>query len=202
MRRPLLRPFYNHKFYSGGTASEQPGLSSLSLVPYLAPGHWLGRFFWWGFMHDPDDATIRRILTGTRTVAVVGWSANPERPSHGVAGFLVDGGMRVIPVNPGLAGQIWRGETVCADLAAIPLDARVEMVDIFRRSDAVAGIVGQALASLPDLKVIWMQLGVRDDAAAARAAARGIMVVQDRCPKIEARRLGLGLPFVAGGVPG
>lgn len=154
-------------------------------------------------MHDPDEATIRRILTGTRTVAVVGWSANPERPSHGVAGFLADAGMRVVPVNPGLAGQVWRGETVRADLAAFGPAERVDMVDIFRRSDAVAGIVDQALASLPDLRVIWMQLGVRDDAAAARAAARGIIVIQDRCPKIEARRLGLTAPFVTGqGVAG
>lgn len=140
---------------------------------------------------NPDDETIRRILTGTRTVAVVGWSPNPERPSHGVAAFLRGRGMRVIPVNPGQAGQIHAGEAIRAGLRDIPAADGVEMVDIFRRSDAVAGIVEDALAALPGLKVIWMQLGVRDDAAAARAEARGVIVVQDRCPKIEARRLGL-----------
>lgn len=142
-------------------------------------------------MQNPDDMTIARILAETRTVAVVGWSPNPDRPSHGVAAFLKARGMRVIPVNPGQAGQNHEGEAIRASLATIPADARVEMVDIFRRSDAVAAVVDEALAALPDLKVIWMQLGVTDDLAAARARARGVIVVQDRCPKIEARRLGL-----------
>lgn len=142
-------------------------------------------------MQNPDDETIRQILTSTRTVAVVGWSPNPERPSHGVAEFLRARGMRVIPVNPGQAGQVHAGEVIRARLGDIPTGEGVEMVDIFRRSDAVAGIVEEALAVLPGLKVIWMQLGVIDEAAAVRARARGILVVQDRCPKIEARRLGL-----------
>lgn len=142
-------------------------------------------------MTNPDDQTLRAILTDTRVVAVVGWSPRPERPSHGVADFLASRGMRVIPVNPGVAGQSHYGQVIRADLAAIAPDEAVEMVDIFRQSSAVAGIVDQALATLPKLRVIWMQLGVADEVAAQRARARGIIVVQDRCPKIEARRLGL-----------
>jgi uncharacterized protein len=142
-------------------------------------------------MQNPDDATFRRILTGTRTVAVVGWSPNPARPSHGVAAFLKRRGMRVIPVNPGQAGKRHEGEVIHARLADIPKDAGIEMVDIFRRTDAVAGVVDEALAELPDLKVIWMQLGIADENAAEKARAQGITVVQDTCPKIEAARLGL-----------
>lgn len=142
-------------------------------------------------MQNPDDETIRQILTGTRTVAMVGWSPNPERPSHGVADFLRSRGMRVIPVNPGQAGLTHADETIRARLNEIPTADGVEMVDIFRRSDAVSAIVDEALVALPGLKVIWMQLGVQDEAAAARARARGVIVVQNRCPKIETRRLGL-----------
>jgi predicted CoA-binding protein len=140
---------------------------------------------------NPDDQTIRQILTDTRTVAVVGWSPNAGRPSHGVADFLRARGMRVIPINPGQAGQSHGGETIRARLGDIPASDRVEMVDIFRRSDAVAAVVDEALATLPALKVIWMQIGVQDEAAAARARAKGIVVVQGRCPKIESRRLEL-----------
>lgn len=142
-------------------------------------------------MQNPDDVTIRAILTKTRVVAVVGWSPNPDRPSHGVAAFLKGRGIRVLPVNPGQAGQSHDGTLIRASLADIPTEEKVEMVDIFRRSDAVGAVVDDALANLPDLKVIWMQLGVTDEIAAARARARGIIVVQDRCPKIETRRLGL-----------
>lgn len=142
-------------------------------------------------MTNPDDATIRRILTQTRCVAVVGWSPNPERPSHGVADFLVGLGMRMIPVNPGQAGQTYGGEMIRAGLDGLAIEG-VEMVDVFRQSAAVPEIVTAALAHLPGVRVIWMQLGVIHDEAAARARAAGIIVVQDRCPKIEARRLGLG----------
>ena len=142
-------------------------------------------------MTNPDDATIRRILTQTRCVAVVGWSPNPERPSHGVADFLVGLGMRMIPVNPGQAGQTYGGEMIRAGLDGLTSEG-VEMVDVFRQSAAVPEIVTAALAHLPGVRVIWMQLGVIHDEAAARARAAGIIVVQDRCPKIEARRLGLG----------
>lgn len=142
-------------------------------------------------MQNPDDMMIARILTGTRVVAVVGWSPNPDRPSHVVAASMKSRGMRVIPVNPGHAGQSHEGEEIWASLTDIPADTRVDMVDVFRRSDAVAAIVDEALAGLPDLKVIWMQLGVTDEVAAARARAHGVIVVQDRCPKIEAQRLGI-----------
>lgn len=135
------------------------------------------------------DDLIREVLTCVRTVAVVGFSANPMRPSHGVARFLASRGYRVIPVNPGLAGQVHLGETVPASLAEIR--GPVDMVDVFRRSEAVAGVVEQALALSPRPLAIWTQLGVRDDAAAARARAAGIRVVQDRCPAIEIPRLGI-----------
>lgn len=137
------------------------------------------------------DAEIRKILTETRVVAVVGYSANPDRPSHYVAAFLKSRGMRVIPVNPGLAGHTQLGERVYGALSEIPPEIGVEMVDIFRRSEAVPEIVSEALTHLPNLKVIWMQLGVSHSEAAATAAACGVTVVEDRCPKIEAARLGL-----------
>lgn len=142
-------------------------------------------------MHNPDDQTIRAILTGAPVVAVVGWSPNPDRPSHGVAAFLARRGMTVLRVNPGVAGQIVDGLPVYGRLSDIPKDVAVTMVDIFRRSEAVAAIVDEALAELPGLQVIWMQLGVVDEAAATKARARGVIVVQDRCPKIETARLNL-----------
>ncbi len=134
------------------------------------------------------DDIIHDALGRRRTIAVVGFSANPARPSHGVARFLRSVGHRVIPVNPGLAGQSFLGETVRASL---PEAADADFVDVFRRSEEVAGVVEAALAHLPRLAVIWTQLGVRDDAAAAVARARGVVVVQDRCPAIEIPRLGI-----------
>ena len=136
-----------------------------------------------------DDALIRQVLSSVRTVAVVGFSANPARPSHGVARFLASRGYRVIPVNPGLAGQVFLGRTVAAKLADI--GEPVDMVDVFRRSEEVAGVVEQALALEPLPFAIWTQLGVRDDAAAAQARAAGIRVIQDRCPAIDIPRLGI-----------
>ena len=133
---------------------------------------------------------FRRIKDETKTIAIVGLSPKSERPSWGVARYLQGLGYRIIPVNPGHAGEQILGETVYPDLAAIPADAGVDMVDIFRRSDAVPAIVDQALSVLPDLKVIWMQLGVTHEAAAAKAEAAGKIAVQDRCPKIEYPRLG------------
>ena len=134
-----------------------------------------------------DDTALRQLLTSVRTIAVVGVSANPVRPSYFVARYLQLRGYRVIPVNPGLAGQSLFGEEVRATLSECP--DGVDMVDIFRRSDAVPGIVEDALARWPGLKVIWMQIGVRHEAAAETARARGVTVVQDRCPKIEYQRL-------------
>jgi hypothetical protein len=127
------------------------------------------------------------MLRRTKTVALVGISANPVRPSYFVARYLTLKGMRVIGVNPGLAGQSLFGETVYADLTSIPDE--VDMVDIFRRSEAVGPIVDEALARWPQLQTVWMQIGVTNQAAADAAEARGVDVVQNRCPKIEYQRL-------------
>ena len=140
-------------------------------------------------MTEYSDALLRDILTTTRVIAVVGVSPNPVRPSYYVARYLGLKGFTVIPVNPGHAGQDILGQRVYADLASIPKEAHVDMVDIFRRSEAVPGIVEEALAELPDLKTIWMQIGVSHADAAAMAEARGIRVIQNRCPKIEYQRL-------------
>ena len=134
----------------------------------------------------PTDAELRAILTGVKTVALVGWSPKSDRPSHRVAAFLAARGYRVIPVNPGQAGQQALGETVVATLAEA---GPVDMVDIFRRSEEAGAVVDEAIAA--GAKVVWMQLGVMDDAAAARARAAGLQVVMDRCPAIEIPRLGL-----------
>ncbi len=116
---------------------------------------------------------------------MVGLSPNEARPAWGVARYLQSQGYRVIPVNPGHAGKSILGEVVYADLTQIPTEAGVQMVDIFRRSEAVPQIVDEALASLPALKVIWTQLGVSSESAAQKARAQGLTVIQDRCPKIE-----------------
>ncbi len=136
-------------------------------------------------IHTDEDHDIARIARDTKVVAMVGLSPNEARPSWGVARYLQSQGIRVIPVNPGHDGQTILGERVYATLADIPAAEGVQLVDIFRRSDAVGQVVDDALAHLPGLRVIWTQLGVRDDAAAERARARCITVVQDRCPKIE-----------------
>ena len=134
----------------------------------------------------PTDSEIREILTSTKTIALVGWSPKPDRPSHRVAAFLKARGYRVIPVNPVQAGQVALGETVVASLAEA---GPVDMVDIFRRSEEAGGVVDEAIAA--GAKVVWMQLGVVDAAAAARARAAGLKAVMDRCPAIEIPRLGL-----------
>lgn len=135
----------------------------------------------------PDDATLRRIFDEARVFACVGASANPARPSHYVSQFLVDRGYRVIPVNPGLAGQTLFGETVRADLAAI--DEAVDVIDVFRQSEALPGLVEEALAMVPRPAVLWTQLGVIHPGAARRAHDAGMTVVENRCPKIEYPRL-------------
>ena len=133
------------------------------------------------------DAFLRDILTRTKTVAVVGVSMNPVRPSYYVARYLTLKGFTVIPVNPGHAGQRLFGAEVKASLSDI--DTPVDMVDIFRRSDAVPPIVDEALEQFPDLQTVWMQIGVEHADAAAKAEARGVDVVMNRCPKIEYQRL-------------
>jgi predicted CoA-binding protein len=138
--------------------------------------------------HDSySDAYLRDILTSARTIAVVGASPRPQRPSHGVMRFLQRHGYRAIPVNPFAAGTEILGERVYAGLAEI--GEPIDMVDIFRRSDAAGTVVDEAIAV--GAKTVWMQLDVRDDAAAARADAKGIKVVMDRCPAIEIPRLGI-----------
>ena len=136
-----------------------------------------------------SDDHLKAILTRTKVIAVVGISANPVRPSYYVARYLGLKGFRVIPVNPGLAGQELFGERIYGTLAEIPAEIPVDMVDIFRRSEAVPEIVAEALEHLPKLRSVWMQIGVENADAAAMAEARGIDVVQNRCPKIEYQRL-------------
>ncbi|MBK5927858.1 CoA-binding protein [Rhodobaculum claviforme] len=136
-------------------------------------------------MHS--DAQIRDILRRTRVIAIVGVSPDPVRPSHYVGRYLSRRGYRVIPVNPGHAGTELFGETVRATLAECPPET--DMLDIFRRSEAVGPIVTEALARLPALRTVWMQIGVINDTARAEAEARGRDVVMDRCPKIEHQRL-------------
>jgi uncharacterized protein len=138
--------------------------------------------------HDsyPDDY-IAGILKSVKTIAMVGASANPERPSHAVLKYLLDKGYRVFPVNPGHAGKAILGQTVHARLADIP--GPIDMVDVFRASDAVPAVVDEVLGLDPLPKVVWTQLAVRNDEAAGRAEAAGIKVVMNRCPKIEYGRL-------------
>lgn len=132
------------------------------------------------------DAEIRDILMNTRSIAVVGASDRPDRPSFGVAGFLVGRGYAVTPVNPGIAGRTLNGSTTVARLEeAGPLD----MVDVFRRSEDAGTVVDEAIRL--GARSVWLQLGVTDPAAGDRARAAGLRFVQDRCPVIEWRRLGL-----------
>jgi len=134
-----------------------------------------------------SDEYLRGILESVRTIAVVGASPRRERPSHRVMAYLQRRGYRTIPVNPNAAGGTINGERCYASLAEIrePID----MVDVFRRTEAAGGVADEAIAV--GAKVVWMQLGVRDDAAASRAEARGLKVVMNRCPAIEIPRLGL-----------
>ncbi|HRY07965.1 MAG TPA: CoA-binding protein [Hyphomicrobiaceae bacterium] len=140
--------------------------------------------------HDTyDDAYISAILDEVHSFAIVGASANPERPSFGVARYLISKGYRVDPVNPGHANGKILDRTVYAALGDVP--APVDVVDVFRNSDAALDVTRAAI-DLKDklqIKVIWMQLGVRNDEAAAAAEAAGLKVVMDRCPKIEYDRL-------------
>lgn len=138
--------------------------------------------------HDRyGDDKIRAILTRVKTIAMVGASANEARPSFLVLKYLASRGYEMYPVNPGLAGGVILGRPVFASLAAIP--HAIDMVDIFRNSEAAGAVVDEALAMSPLPKFIWMQLTVRNDAAAERAEAMGVEVIMNRCPKIEYGRL-------------
>ncbi len=132
------------------------------------------------------DAKLRRILSGTRVIALVGASSNWNRPSYFVMKYLQGKGYRVIPVNPGTAGKALLGETIYASLRDIP--DKIDLVDVFRASDQVVPIMEDAVAI--GAKVVWMQLGVRNDAAAEIGEAAGLEVIMNRCPKIEFGRLG------------
>ena len=171
---------------------EPPCFISLSLVPTLRPNPVRAHFCWSSAMIPYPDKLLRDVLARTRTIACVGVSKNEIRPSFYVARYLRLKGYRVIPVNPAYAGEILLGEAVVPDLAAIGPDVGpVEMVDIFRRSDAAGAVVDEALDTLlgRGLSTIWMQIGVVDEAAAGRAEARGVTVIMDRCPKLEYQRL-------------
>lgn len=133
------------------------------------------------------DAFLKNVLTRTRRIAVVGVSLNPVRPSFYVARYLTLKGFDVVPVNPVFAGQALFGQKVVASLSDIA--GTVDMVDVFRRSEAVPPIVDEALTCFPDLATLWMQIGVQHPEAAAKAEAQGVTVIQNRCPKIEYQRL-------------
>lgn len=143
--------------------------------------------------HDSyDDDYIRAILRDVNVIAMVGASPNWNRPSYFAMKYLQAKGYRVIPVNPREAGREILGETVYAELTDVPL--KVDMVDCFRNSEAIPPIAEQAIKI--GAKVLWMQLGVRNDAAAARAEAAGLRVVMNRCPKIEFGRLSLEIGWM------
>jgi uncharacterized protein len=138
--------------------------------------------------HDSYSSDyIRSVLQDVKTIALVGASANTVRPSYFVMKYMIEKGYTVYPVNPGLAGQELLGQEVYASLADIPVS--IDMVDIFRNSDAALEVTKEALALTTKPKVIWMQLSVRNDEAAALAEAAGLRVVMNRCPKMEYGKL-------------
>ena len=133
------------------------------------------------------DTQLKNILTQTKRIALVGASLNPVRPSYYVTRYLKTKGYDIVPVNPAHAGKTLLGATVVSQLSDI--EGGVDMVDIFRRSETVPEIVDEALQVFPDLVTIWMQIGVQHPEAAAKAEAKGVSVIQNRCPKIEYQRL-------------
>jgi uncharacterized protein len=138
--------------------------------------------------HDSyDDTYIRGILNTVKTIAMVGVSANVSRPSYFAFKYLLERGYRMVPVNPGLAGKDLLGQKAYARL--LDITEPVDMVDIFRASQYAVGIVEETLKMQPRPRVVWMQLGIRNDEAARLAEASGLKVVMNRCPKIEYGRL-------------
>jgi predicted CoA-binding protein len=136
------------------------------------------------------DEEIAELLSNARTVAVIGASDRPERPSYGVMRAMQEHGYRVLPVNPQITGEHVLGEFVWRELAQVGVP--IDIVDIFRRSEMAGDAVDQAIFA--GAKAVWMQIGVIDEEAAARAEAAGLKVVMDRCIKIELRRLGIPRP--------
>ncbi len=136
-----------------------------------------------------SDGQLRAILQSVQTIAMVGISPRWNRPSFFAMKYLQAKGYRVVPVNPRAAGQAILGETCYASLAEVP--GRIDMVDVFRDAEAAGAVVDEAIALMGDkgIQVVWMQLGIRNDAAAARATAAGLTVIMNRCPKIEYGRL-------------
>lgn len=134
-----------------------------------------------------NDQTIREVLTRTRRIALVGASDRPERPSYGVMKYLLDQGYEVIPVSPKLADKTLLGQQAYASLAEVP--GEIDMVDVFRNSEAAWGVAQEAIAA--GAKTLWLQLGVINEQAAVLAQDAGMTVIMDRCPKIEIPRLGL-----------
>jgi predicted CoA-binding protein len=138
--------------------------------------------------HDAySDDYIRSVLRGVRTIALVGASSNTVRPSYFVFKYMMERGYDVIPVNPGQAGNRMLGKTFVASLTDI--GQPVDMIDVFRSPDQVMPVLDATLAMLPRPKIFWLQIGVRNDKAAAKAEAAGLQVVMNRCPKIEYGRL-------------
>jgi len=137
----------------------------------------------------PSNDLLRKILGETKTIACVGVSMNPVRPSYFVARYLSLRKYTVIPVNPGHAGERLFGQEIRPDLRAIPKDIKIDMLDLFRRSEVVLPIVQEAIEVLPGLKTVWMQIGVENAEAAELAESHGLQVIQNRCPKIEYQRL-------------
>jgi predicted CoA-binding protein len=145
--------------------------------------------------HDSyDDAFIRGILDTVKTIAVVGASQGDDKPSMFVVKYLSERGYRVFPINPRRAGQLVAGVQAYAQLADVP--EPIDMVDVFRRSDAIPQVLDEVLALSPRPKIFWMQLGVKNEDAAARAETAGMTVVMNRCPKIEYGRLSREIGWV------
>ncbi|WP_147126665.1 CoA-binding protein [Shimia ponticola] len=134
-----------------------------------------------------SDADLRDILQTTKVIGCVGASLDPSRPSYGVVDYMVRHGYKIIGVNPNLAGQDLFGTPIVSSIADLPDD--VDMLDVFRRSEAVPPIVAEAIDALPNLRTVWLQLGVMHADAEAKAQAAGLRYVANRCPKIDHARL-------------
>lgn len=138
---------------------------------------------------NPSDDLLRKILRESKCFACIGLSVKQIRPSYFVARYLSLKGYTIIPVNPGHAGEMLFGQEIRPDIPSIPDEIQIDVLDIFRRSEHVLPIVETALEHLPNLKTIWMQIGVENAEAAKLAQDHGLQVIQNRCPKIENQRL-------------